>query len=144
MKRAILVVALFATLALACGGSGGGSGDDELRLSNMRASISADPDLQQICQDEGFEQAYVYVADYDGDLEVGDRVFERITFLPSGSTTAGDFALQAAGAGSGIGPNEVGSGGCFTGGTDNRLRVEFYIVTLDGVESNTASDTFNI
>lgn len=143
MRLTTLFLLMF---SLACGGSGGGSGDDEdtLTLSNMRASIDADADERLLCNLDGFEEGYTYVADYDGDLEVGDRAFERLTFLPSGASNSVDFVLGRAGAGSGIAPGEVGAKGCYTSDTDTQIEIEFYIITTDGVRSNTVSDTFNI
>ena len=140
--EAVLPGALVAFL-VGCGSSGGGSGDDEVRLFNMRAAKSANPALQFQCELDGFVEAYIWTVEYEGDVRVGDRGFERFTFLPSGQTNVTDEPLTAAGAGSGIGPNEIGDTGCYTAVTDTRIEIEFYLVTQDGVRSNTVSDTFN-
>ena len=138
------VLCMAVAVLVGCGSSGGGSGD-KVTLSNMNAFVSGDAALQNLCLLDGFAQAYTYIATYSGNLQVGDRAFETLTFLPSGVSNVSDYTLGAAAPGSGIGPNEVGSTGCFTGGGfDTQIRIAFYVVTSSGERSNTVSDTFNI
>ena len=138
----VVVLCVVVAVLVGCGGSGGGSGD-KLQLSNARGSISADFSLINLCAGLGFPSAYVFTADYDGDLNVGDQYFTTVTFLPSGGTlnTSGLIGANIA---SSITPNDVSAFDCYIAQSDTTLRVEMDVINSAGVRSNTVSATFNI
>ena len=148
-SRLVLVLTLLIALFVVtgCGKSGGGSGD-KVRLSNPQASISANAALIDACQLDGFPNAWIIIADYNGDKGsdlIGGRGFYTLTFLPSGASDFGSFTFTGEPNPFDIviGPEQVGGIGCYQAGGATRIRIDFYVITNDDRRSNTVSDTFN-
>ena len=140
----VIVLCVIVALLFGCSNGGGGSGD-KLELSNPRGSISADISLINLCAGFGFPSAYVFTADYDGDLNVGDQIFVTATFLPSGGTLNTPKIIGTdPTTGSSITPNDVSVFDCYIAQSDTTLRVEVDVINSAGVRSNTVSATFNI
>ena len=130
-------------LVAGCGGSeAGGSGNGELRLSKPSIAISPSVGLDNICQSFGFPMSYVFTADYDGNLMLGDRIKMTAVFQPSGGILRTSGPILGDGITSKLTQRDISIFDCVIAGSDT-MQVDLYI-TVGGVKSNTVSATVDI